>query len=167
MKWRRRKKTRRTQSTANKRTATGSHHRLPGNHHPYKNRAIINFYSASTKVSNTIKPGWTLCYITGKERERGSSMCPGHQWRIQLWADWAPHWPKLRVGRGCAKQSASDTGTIFYWKFEIFNLWPLLRTKMDKKLSASEGFVPRPPFRRSPWSSPMANPGSATAGHVL
>ena len=45
-----------------------------------------------------------------------------------------PNWPKTGAGRGCAKQSASDTVRFIIW---ILKFCPIFSTKMDKKLSYS------------------------------
>jgi len=64
-----------------------------------------------------------------------------------------PPWPKLRVGRGWAKQSASDTGWVFIFMAPFC-------MNMDKKLSASGGLHPPWPQPRIPWGLDTAG-GSA------
>jgi len=73
------------------------------------------------------------------------------QWRIQLWPVGGPgshpHWPKLRAGRGCVKQSASDMGKFSFKSltFGHFFVWKWTRSFQLQ----GRGLWPLPPTRGS------------------
>jgi len=70
---------------------------------------------------------------------------------------------KTGAGRGCAKQSASDTSASFYLNPQLFTTFCM---KMDKNLSPDSplGVLPQNPrlgsrSARSPWSA-LATPAT-------